>query len=133
MKIALTLITAAVLTAVASLPAQAGPRDDIIASYAAAAGNAGDPAAGQAMFAKTYGTGKAETPSCTTCHGNSPFTTGQTRAGKAISPLAPSKTPDRFTEAKKVAKWFRRNCNSVIGRECTPQEKIDFLAYMGSQ
>jgi hypothetical protein len=47
--------------------------------------------------------------------------------------MALSKTPDRYTDPKKVAKWFRRNCKSVLGRECTPLEKGDFLAFMMNQ
>jgi len=31
-----------------------------------------------------------------------------------------------------VAKWFRRNCKTVLGRECTAQEKGDILTYLSS-
>ena len=31
---------------------------------------------------------------------------------------------------KKVAKWFKRNCNDVLDRECTAQEKGDVLSYL---
>jgi isopentenyl phosphate kinase len=58
---------------------------------------------------------------------------GQTKAGKAIDPMAVSKTPTRFTEADKVAKWFLRNCNTVLGRECTPLEKGDVISYLSSK
>jgi len=30
----------------------------------------------------------------------------------------------------KVEKWFRRNCNDVMGRECTAGEKADVLAWL---
>ena len=30
-------------------------------------------------------------------------------------------------------KWFGRNCDSVIGRACTPLEKGDFISYMIAQ
>jgi hypothetical protein len=88
---------------------------------------------GAAFFAATQTGGKPATPSCTTCHSASPTQAGKTRAGKAIAPMAVSTTPDRYTDAAKVAKWFRRNCKSVLGRECTAQEKGDFLAFMISQ
>ncbi len=81
------------------------------------------------MFAQ----GKSETPACTTCHTASPSKMGETRAGKPIEPMAVSVTPDRYTDPKKMAKWFRRNCKSVLGRECTAQEKGDFLTFMISQ
>jgi len=29
-----------------------------------------------------------------------------------------------------VEKWFKRNCNDVLGRACSAQEKADFTAYM---
>jgi len=73
-----------------------------------------------------------ETPSCTTCHTADPTKAGQTRAGKDVAPMAVSKTPDRFTDAEKVEKWFTRNCQSVIGRACTAQEKGDFITFMAS-
>ena len=74
----------------------------------------------------------SETPSCTTGHTSDPTKAGQTRAGKDVVPMAVSKTPDRFTDAEKVEKWFTRNCQSVIGRACTAQEKGDFITFMAS-
>jgi cytochrome c peroxidase len=74
----------------------------------------------------------SETPSCTTCHTVDPTKSGQTRAGKDIAPMAVSKTPDRYTDAEKVEKWFTRNCQSVLGRACTAQEKGDFITFMAS-
>ena len=50
--------------------------------------------------------------------------------GKAIAPMAPAANPKAFTDAAKVDKWFRRNCNDVLERECTPAEKADVLAYL---
>ena len=41
--------------------------------------------------------------------------------------------PARFTDPEKVAKWFLRNCTSVLGRECTAIEKGDFLTFMSAQ
>ena len=58
---------------------------------------------------------------------------GVTRAGKPIEPMAVSKTPNRYTDHRKVAKWFRRNCKSVLGRQCSPREKGDFLTFMINQ
>jgi len=123
-------LTLGAATLAVSAPAQAGPREDIIASFGA---GPADPAKGKAMYDATYGTGKPDTPKCTTCHGATPQQGGLTRTGKAIEPMAVSRTPDRFTDPKKVDKWFRRNCNGVIGRECTAQEKGDFIGYMMTQ
>lgn len=86
---------------------------------------------GRAFFLAEQGSG--DTPSCSTCHTADPTQTGRTRVGKAIKPMAVSANPDRFTDLAKVEKWFRRNCNTVLGRECTPAEKGDFIAFMSSQ
>ena len=58
---------------------------------------------------------------------------GQTRAGKAIEPMAVSKNPARYTNKDDVEKWFTRNCNDVLGRACTAKEKGDFITYMMGQ
>ena len=88
---------------------------------------------GQALFLSKNTSGKPETPSCTTCHTADPTQMGQTRAGKEIDPIALSKTPDRFSDPEKVAKWFGRNCNSVLGRACTPLEKGDALTFFAGR
>jgi len=88
---------------------------------------------GQELFLSKHSGGKKATPGCTTCHTKSPLNVGKTRAGKAIDPMAVSRTPTRYTDAKKVAKWFRRNCKSVLGRECTAKEKGDYITFMISQ
>ncbi len=69
--------------------------------------------------------------SCASCHGNPP--TGPSRhasTGKAIAPLAPALNPERFTNTAKVDKWFKRNCNDVLSRECTATEKADLLGWL---
>ncbi len=88
---------------------------------------------GRFLFSSSPASGKPDTPSCTSCHTTSPLKAGLTRAGKEISPMAVSKTPDRYTDIEKVEKWFRRNCKSVLGRVCSPVEKGDFLTFMKSQ
>lgn len=121
------------------LTATAAARDDVLASYATAA-KAATPsfagfstARGEKLHVTRFASGKAETPSCTTCHGDSPRSAGRTPAGKAIEAVAVSVTPARYTDAAKVEKWFKRNCTEVLGRECTPLEKGDWLSYMISQ
>ena len=72
--------------------------------------------------------------SCATCHGARPLSDGKHAVtGKVISPLAPVANASRFTDAAKTEKWFKRNCNDVLGRECTPLEKGDWLTFMISQ
>jgi len=68
---------------------------------------------------------------CATCHGDSPKAHGKhAKTGKDILPLAPSANPERFADAAKVEKWFKRNCNDVLSRACSAQEKGDFMAYV---
>jgi len=70
---------------------------------------------------------------CASCHGASPAGPGKhTTTGKDILPMAPVANPERFTDAAKVEKWFRRNCNDVLKRACTAQEKGDFITYLFS-
>jgi hypothetical protein len=69
--------------------------------------------------------------SCSTCHTGDPLAPGKhTVTGKSISPLAPAANPARFTDAAKVEKWFKRNCNDVLRRDCTAAEKGDVLTYL---
>lgn len=71
--------------------------------------------------------------SCASCHTDRPAAEGKhARTGKAIAPLAPAANADRFADEAKVEKWFRRNCNDVLGRACTAQEKGDVLAWLMS-
>lgn len=69
--------------------------------------------------------------SCATCHTDSPKAHGKHKdTGKDILPLAPAVNAERFSDAAKVEKWFKRNCNDVLKRVCTAQEKGDFMAYV---
>ena len=82
---------------------------------------------GEQFFRTTHG----DEWSCTSCHTPDPAATGRhVKTGKSIAPLAPAANAERFTSPSKVAKWFKRNCNDVLGRECTAQEKGDALAYL---
>lgn len=120
-------------------PAEASALQENINRYAAEAktrdGNFTDFSVerGRTLFSSRPATGNPDTPSCASCHSDNPAGAGQTRAGKEIAPMALSRTPDRYIDIKKVEKWFRRNCNSVLGRVCTPLEKGDFLTFMAAQ
>lgn len=128
LPIVLFAVTVSAAGAVLALPTRQAILDD----YAAQAGAAPSAERGKAFFLAIQSGGKPDTASCTSCHGTDPRGPGRTRAGKPIDPLAVSMTPDRFTDAAKVEKWFTRNCDSVLGRACTPAEKADFIAFMSS-
>lgn len=69
--------------------------------------------------------------SCASCHTDNPMNEGKhAKTEKVIKPLAPAANAERFTEVKKVEKWFKRNCNDVLNRECTAQEKGDVMTYL---
>ena len=69
--------------------------------------------------------------SCSTCHTDNPAAQGKhSETDKIIKPLAPAANEERFTDMKKVANWIKRNCNDVLDRECTVQEKGDVLTYL---
>lgn len=100
---------------------------DLAAAYGAQAGSPGDPARGERLFTTSHG----KEWRCATCHGSPP--TGQGRhaaTGRAIAPLAPAFQAARLSDPAKVEKWFRRNCNDVLGRECTPGERADVMAWL---
>src|SRR5690606_36359801 len=111
----------------------AGAREELLARYAsevrvADAGYAGPSAAnGEKLHRNRFAGGKPDSPACTSCHGDDARAAGRTRTGKAIEPMAVSVSPSRYTDPAKVEKWFRRNCLEVLGRECTPREKADWL------
>ena len=97
--------------------------------WSAQAGTPGNAARGQTFFNTTHG---AEW-SCSSCHGKPPTTEGKhANTGKVIAPMAPAFNPKAFTDTAKVEKWFRRNCNDVLSRECSAGEKADVLAYLNS-
>jgi hypothetical protein len=75
-----------------------------------------------------------DTRSCSSCHGTDLTQSGRhIKTGKSIEPMAFSVNSARLTDPEKVEKWFRRNCRWTLGRECTPQEKGDYIRFMTSQ
>ena len=100
---------------------------DLLSAYGVQAGAPPQPARGQRFFNVTHG----REWSCASCHGAVPVQAGRHAAtAKPISAMAPAFNPERFTDAAKAEKWFRRNCNDVVGRECTAAEKADVLSWL---
>lgn len=74
-----------------------------------------------------------EKRACITCHGTDPKKSGQhATTQKIIEPMSSTVNPERFTDIKKMDKWFKRNCEWAWARECTAQEKGDILKYLMS-
>ena len=106
---------------------QAATPQALLSAYMRQSGVAAQPARGQALFTTRQG----QEWSCSSCHGAVPIQSGKHAAtGGDIAAMAPSVNPDRFTDAAKTEKWFRRNCNDVLGRECTSAEKADVLSWL---
>ncbi|MFO7541368.1 MAG: DUF1924 domain-containing protein [Thiobacillus sp.] len=101
----------------------------IAGQYKKAAGGLASADRGERLFRGQHDGGKVA--ACTSCHTQDPKNSGShERTRKPIEPLAPVANSERFTDLAKVEKWFKRNCNDVLGRECTVGEKADFTAFM---
>ena len=119
------------------LPALAAAEHPLLPGYAAQARQA-DPAfagfsaeRGRALyFSEAQREGTAM--SCASCHTADPRQAGKTPARRRVEPLAPVANPKRLSDAQKVEKWFRRNCDDVFARECTAREKGDFITWLDS-
>ena len=126
-------LLAAVWCAVAGFSAQAATPIQIQHELEAAVRGGGNAFAGfsaqrgEQFFSSRH----ANDWSCASCHTQAPVQPGKhAQTGKTIAPLAPGANPQRFTDSAKVEKWFKRNCNDVLQRPCTPQEKGDVLQYL---
>lgn len=124
------LLTPCLLTAAGLLitdSALALPPTEMLQGYSAKAGAAAQPERGRQFFEARHG----REWSCSACHGSVPLQPGRHAAtGRSIGALAPAANAQRFTDLAKTEKWFRRNCNDVLGRECSDAEKADVLAWL---
>jgi hypothetical protein len=127
-----TMMMAVVCGLLVAPLALAGTVDDKLKEYQAQGASNFSAANGKAMWTQQHNPpGSDKARSCSTCHGENLTQPGKhIRTGKAIEPMAPSVNPQRFTDAAKIDKWFKRNCTWTLGRECSPQEKGDFLSYL---
>jgi len=117
------------LAAVAATPAEIQKTLETEARAAAPGFGGFSAARGRQFFDSTHGNDW----SCSSCHTARPSQPGKhAKTGKEIAPMAPAANAQRFSDAAKVEKWFKRNCNDVLGRACTAQEKGDVLAYLMS-
>lgn len=120
-------LRAALIAAAMPIGAHAATPADLQAAYGALSGTTAAPDRGQQMFTSRHG----REWSCASCHGAVPTQAGRhASTGKPIAALAPAFNPERFTDAAKTEKWFRRNCSDVMSRECSAAEKADVIAWL---
>jgi hypothetical protein len=116
----------------ASAVAGAAVVDERLAEYQSQGAGPFSASAGEALWNKKITrAGTGEVRSCATCHSADLRSPGKhADTGKRIEPLTPAVNPERLTDVKQIEKWFLRNCKWTFGRECTPQEKGDFLMFI---
>ncbi|MBK6598895.1 MAG: DUF1924 domain-containing protein [Proteobacteria bacterium] len=136
MKIRVGLISTCTAIAIAaSAMAAAETPASLLAEWQteAAAGDSRVVDAFSAARGRVFFERRAQDWSCSSCHTADPRNAGRhIVTGKSIGPMAPASNPERFTNPRKVDKWFRRNCKDVLNRECTALEKGDVLTYLVS-
>lgn len=85
---------------------------------------------GQAFFNQKV-TVKGKEVACASCHTANPADAGKhIVTGKPIRPLSPVVNPKRFSNTDKVEANFTKHCNDIIERDCTAQEKGNYIAYL---
>lgn len=116
-------------------PLHADVVDRLLEEYKAAGAGPFSAQAGEQRWKEIHTNKKTGKPiNCQTCHGENLTLAGKhMKTGKVIDPLAPSVNSERLTDIKFINKWFKRNCKQVLGRECTSQEKGDYLEYLRAQ
>jgi len=130
MKRTLTLIMLAIMPVTAI--AASGVVGELLAGYQAEGAGNFSAERGKAMWNENHASAEGNV-SCASCHGADLTKSGEhMKTGKRIEPMAPSVNAERLTDAAKIEKWFLRNCKGTLGRECSAQEKGDFLTYIQS-
>lgn len=135
MRIKAFIVHLVTLVIFISYPNAHADTDSLLKQYSKQGASNPDADQGRRMWQKTYaGDGQFTQRSCASCHTKDLVRPGEhVKTGKTIKPLAPSVNPLRLSDDRKVEKWFLRNCKWTLGRECSVQEKADFLAYIESK
>jgi hypothetical protein len=103
--------------------------NNLLKDYSTQGAGTVDAEQGKQMWQKVFN--KNGERSCASCHTNDLARNGKhIKTNKEIKPMSPSVNSERLTDSKKVNKWFKRKCNWTLGRECTAQEKTNFLVFI---
>lgn len=126
---------ALLLAILAPSAAQADAVPSLLKKYESQGAKAFSAASGESLWTRPFTDPKSgDKRRCSSCHHEDLRRTGKhATTGKSIEPLAPSANPKRLTDEAHVEKWFSRNCKWTLGRECTAQEKGDFLMLIRSK
>ena len=132
MKIPYMIFLVLVSTPVNSVLAVNTSIDTLLQTYASQGVTEVDAEQGKHLWQKKFQSNSAYAERrCASCHTEDLTAPGKhIKTGKLIEPMASSVNPQRLTDNKKIEKWFKRNCKWTMGRECTVQEKADFLLYL---
>jgi hypothetical protein len=102
-----------------------------LASYQRDAGIRADAKRGKDFWLASHQDTDGKSINCTSCHGDDLGKAGKhNKSGKLIEPMSRRVNKERYTDAEKVEKWFKRNCKQVLQRECTAAEKGDVLLFL---
>lgn len=86
---------------------------------------------GKLFFNRKFKLANSKEIACASCHTTNPANVGKNIVtGKAIQPLSPLVNPKRFTDLEKVEDQFTEHCNDILGTDCLPSEKANFIAYL---
>jgi hypothetical protein len=131
MKI-LTTFTTAVILLLAQSASASFAVDALLDVYRYAGAGPFSAEAGQRMWTESHNHNNASSErSCSSCHTSNLGDDGKhIKTQKLIKPMTPDTNIKRLTDTKKIEKWFMRNCKWTLGRECSAQEKGDFLLYI---
>lgn len=125
-----TQVPAWILSALLAAGPSLGLGATLLAGYQQSGAGPFDASAGARAWALEHQPpGASEPRSCATCHGTDLTRPGRhATTGKTIEPMAVSVNPGRLSDPAKVERWLGRNCRWTLGRECTAQEKGDFVS-----
>jgi cytochrome c peroxidase len=129
MKNPILITTLLVFVPLSSSQAEDSTVNNLLQDYAIQGATTANAEQGKQLWQKTFNNNGER--SCASCHTKNLTQNGKhIKTQKEIKPMSPSVNPERLTDRKKINKWFKRNCKWTLGRECTAQEKTNFLVYI---
>ncbi len=129
MKNPILITTLLVFVPLSSSQAEDSTVNNLLQDYAIQGASTANAEQGKQLWKKTFNNNGER--SCASCHTKNLTQNGKhIKTQKEIKPMSPSVNPERLTDRKKINKWFKRNCKWTLGRECTAQEKTNFLVYI---